>query len=469
MASIVQRGKKHCVVYSMDFGDGKPRQKWETFDTAAEAKRRKTEIEYHQSIGNLAIPKCTTLNDLLKEYVSLYGKSVWSMSVYSCNVALIRNYISPMLGDMKLNEITARVLEKYYATLPTVEAVQSCAQKYRKYKAKTFVALPTIRKIHNLLRSAFTQAMKWDLMERNPATLATVPKFEMKKRDIWDAPTLFRAIELCEDERLKLCMNLSFACSMRLGEMLGLTWDCVDISEESVRDDKASIFINKELQRANKAAFVALEKKDVVATFPEAKVNCRTVLLLKKPKTVSSVRKVFLPKTVAEMLAVWKDEQDSVREALGAEYQDYSLVIASPLGTPVEGSRIEAAMRRLIQENNLPPVVFHSLRHTSITYKLKLNGGDIKAVQGDSGHAQAKMVTDQYSHILDESRVENAHLLEEAFYGGQGIDVKERKRAKKEPEVAEQVTDAGIDPALLIKILGNPDMVKLLKSLTSAL
>ena len=76
MASIVQRGKKHCVVYKIDFGDGKPRQKWETFDTAAEAKRRKTEIEYHQSIGNLAIPKCTTLDDLLKEYVSLYGKSV---------------------------------------------------------------------------------------------------------------------------------------------------------------------------------------------------------------------------------------------------------------------------------------------------------------------------------------------------------------------------------------------------------
>ncbi|MEG1884564.1 MAG: tyrosine-type recombinase/integrase, partial [Clostridia bacterium] len=284
------------------------------------------------------------------------------MSVYSCNVALIRNYISPMLGDMKLNEITARVLEKYYATLPTIEAVQSCTQKYSQYKAKTFVALPTIRKIHNLLRSAFTQAMKWDLMERNPATLATVPKFEMKKREIWDAPTLFRAMELCEDDRLKLCMNLSFACSLRLGEMLGLTWDCVDISEESIRDDRASIFINKELQRANKAAFVALKKKDVVATFPETKVNCRTVLLLKKPKTVSSVRKVFLPKTVAEMLAVWKDEQDSVREALGAEYQDYSLVIASPLGTPVEGSRIEAAMRRLIKENNLSPVVFHSLR-----------------------------------------------------------------------------------------------------------
>ena len=46
--------------------------------------------------------------------------------------------------------------------------------------------------------------------------------------------------------------------------------------------------------------------------------------------------------------------------------------------------------------------------NSSITYKLKLTGGDIKSVQGDSGHAQAKMVTDQYSHILDENRKENA-------------------------------------------------------------
>ncbi len=44
-------------------------------------------------------------------------------------------------------------------------------------------------------------------------------------------------------------------------------------------------------------------------------------------------------------------------------------------------------------------MVFHSLRHTSVTYKLKLSGGDIKAVQGDSGHAQADMVTEVYGHI----------------------------------------------------------------------
>ena len=43
-------------------------------------------------------------------------------------------------------------------------------------------------------------------------------------------------------------------------------------------------------------------------------------------------------------------------------------------------------------------------------YNLKLNGGDIKAVEGDSDHAQVNMVTDVYSHILDDDRRKNAEL-----------------------------------------------------------
>ena len=60
-------------------------------------------------------------------------------------------------------------------------------------------------------------------------------------------------------------------------------------------------------------------------------------------------------------------------------------------------------MKQIIKKEGLPDVVFHSLRHTSVTYKLKLSGGDIKAVRGDYGHAQADMVTEVYGHILDET------------------------------------------------------------------
>lgn len=62
----------------------------------------------------------------------------------------------------------------------------------------------------------------------------------------------------------------------------------------------------------------------------------------------------------------------------------------------------------LITDNNLPQVVFHSFRNTSITYKIKRNGGDIKSVQGDSGQARMDMVAGVYSCIIDEDRRFNA-------------------------------------------------------------
>ena len=87
--------------------------------------------------------------------------------------------------------------------------------------------------------------------------------------------------------------------------------------------------------------------------------------VLKLPKTESSIRKVFLPKSVAEMLVEWKKGQDKIKETLGEEYMDYNLVMATPFGLPVGTSSIRKALNDLIKEHNLPPVVFHSLRRTS--------------------------------------------------------------------------------------------------------
>lgn len=114
--------------------------------------------------------------------------------------------------------------------------------------------------------------------------------------------------------------------------------------------------------------------------------------------------------------------------------------------------------------------VFHSLRHSSNTYKLKLNGGDIKSVQGDSGHAQAQMVTDQYSHILDDDRKNNAAMFEKAFYRGKGVD-NIATPAETAVEIATDVKAAPsvVDPELLAKVLSNPEMAALLTILSKSL
>ena len=452
MAAIYKRKDKYCVVFSYTNEVGEKKQKWETFSTMAEATKRQKEVEYRSATGTLVVPKCTTMSELLKEYVENYGKVTWALSTYTSSIGLIEHYIEPIIGKLKISEINTRVMERYYQQLLKTKAVTPTIGK----KRNEYVSPQTIRSIHKLLHSCFEQAVKWDLIEKNPTEHAARPKTAYAKRDIWTVETLATALEKCEDENLKLAINLAFSCSLRLGEVLGLTWDCVDISEESIAAGKASININKELQRVNRETLKLLDSKDVVFIFPSISSKTITQQVLKSPKTESSIRRVFLPRTVAEMLIAVRTKQLEIMDALGDEYHNFNLVLAGPLGMPVEAHRIETSFQRLIEKNDLPKVVFHSLRHSSITYKLKLNGGDIKAVQGDSGHAQSKMVTDLYSHILDDSRKQNAQLIEEAFYAGK-------------ENVHEGVPEDKSDIAALMRLLQNPEMAALIRKLATAL
>ena len=143
---------------------------------------------------------------------------------------------------------------------------------------------------------------------------------------------------------------------------------------------------------------------------------------------------------------------------LGDDYLDYGLVIALDNGRPCEERVIGNAFNRLKAKAGLPDVVFHSLRHSSTTYKLKLNHGDIKATQGDTGHAQPDMVTEVYSHILDEDRKINAKRFEAGFYANPDMRGVERSIRQKTPLPTE------ID-GLVKQIQENPELAKILKNL----
>lgn len=412
MASIIKRRNKYSVVYRYVDEKGVEKQKWETFTTNAEAKKRKAEIEYQVLTNTFVTPNCRTVRDLLYDYVTIYGVNKWALSTYAANKSIIDNYILPNIGDLKLEDCTPKVMEQYYLNMLKVKAIA----RANGTGTGENVSAGTIREIHKILRCAFNQAVKWELILRNPVEKATLPTVEAKKRDIWTSDVLFKALDLCDDERLKLCINLAFSCSLRIGELLALTWDCLNLSEETILDGTSYLYVDKELQRVERQSLQELDAKDVKFQFPCIKPASSTVLVMKSPKTKSSIRRVYIPSTVAKSLVELKNEQDELKELLGCEYKDYNLVIGGADGRPIESQVITRSFCKLIRDNDLPKVVFHSLRHTSVTYKLKLNGGDIKAVQGDTGHSQINMVTDVYSHIIDEDRCKNAQRLENAFY-----------------------------------------------------
>ncbi len=122
-----------------------------------------------------------------------------------------------------------------------------------------------------------------------------------------------------------------------------------------------------------------------------------------------------------------KKDQEQIKAELQGLYQDFDLVFAQPNGRPTEVRLIDRAFEKFISENDLQKVVFHSLRHLSTSEKLKVSGGDIKAVQGDTGHSQASMVTDVYSHIFDADRKRIVALMETSLFSDQSSGTKDVK------------------------------------------
>ena len=124
---------------------------------------------------------------------------------------------------------------------------------------------------------------------------------------------------------------------------------------------------------------------------------------------------VFIPKYrkrfVAQILVDIKKEQNELKDILGSEYQDYNLVMATTFGLPIEDSYLRDQMQKVIDKEGLPDVVFHSLRHTSVTYKLN-----------------------------------------------------EQKEEENKITIPE-----GVGPELLMKVLGNPEMAALLTSLAKTM
>ncbi|MFR6229168.1 MAG: tyrosine-type recombinase/integrase [Enterocloster sp.] len=424
MASIQKRGKKYAVVYSYEDSDGTKRQKWESYSTKKEATKRKAAVEHEINNGTFIPPSSITVKMFLVDFVELYGTKRWGLSAYTANTGLIENYINPLIGDQIVQDMNRRTVDRFIQQLQKTPPVET---PYRHARTE-FVTACTIEKIMKLMRCAFHQAVRWDMIGKNPFDDAILPKREKNVRAIWTSDIIRQALDNCSDGKLYVAINLAFACSMRLGEITGLQWDCVHISDQDIASDNAYVYIDKELARVDQKAIDAVGQKDIIFVFPRLMGGkSSTRLVLKKPKTESSVRKVWIPKTLAFILRDWKEKQDTLKEFMGVDYIDYNLVLAQETGRPCEDRIIGNQFERLKKSANLPNVVFHSLRHSSTTYKLKLNKGDLKATQGDTGHAQIDMITDIYAHILDEDRKINAQKFEMAFYSNPDMRPVERK------------------------------------------
>ena len=337
------------------------------------------------------------MEGLLQQYIELYGVIRWSPFTYQANCSLIRRYIIPTIGMMRLEELTPRVVAQLYrrfAQLP---------QQGSRCHASTGkpITVQTLRNLHKLLHSAFEQAVLWEYLHRNPFHGASLPKSQPTPLVFLTPEQVRQLLNPCSNNlMLHTVIALAFAGTLRKGALLALTWQDVNFVE-------GNILVNKTLCRVNNHALAKLQGRDILYQFPSVLNTACTTLVLKRPKTKASNRVIYLPTSVMSELEDFK---------ISSPATDLGLIFCYPDGRPIQEHTLTDHFHEALRAAGLPQVTFHSLRHSSITYKLVLSQGDLKAVQGDSGHAQVEMITELYGHILEHNRITNAKRMDEAFF-----------------------------------------------------
>jgi integrase len=458
MAKIVQRGKSISIVFYIGKGDERV-QKWEAMPDRAVAKARlkiidkalmngsltpetyvKPTIEELASLVKKKIEpnfieenRCPTLRDYMEDdFIPKYGLRKWGHSYYRANLSKLENYIYPKLEDVRLNKFTVRLIDDFYEYL-----LSECVPvEDPKQKGLTN---NMVHDMHKMLRCAFNKAKKWQLISVNPFLDATVPERTKQVRDTLNTKELEILLNETDDPTdydkytIHVALNLAFACSLRGGELAGLQW--------SDFDSRYSFAVTKSIDRVNKED-IGKCTDEIYYTFPNYSPFAKTCIVLKNTKTDGSVRKAYFGETLRNKLDKLRELQDELREMMDDGYYDYGMVICQAHGRPLMTEHLNRKFKDTLKAVGMKEVVFHSLRSTSTQFKLRMSNGDIKAVQGENGHSDSKMVTDQYSRIVDEDRRFLADKMESVFYQG-----------NNDEKVHDFIKMVTADPALLEQLM----------------
>ena len=445
MASITSKrrvtGIVYYIIYNHTDDKGKREQIWIRCNSRQDAYLLLPEVEEYER-NNLLYPvplenklyrigtvaekaptdygRIMILKQLLIEYMEHRCKNgYWEASTFKYNSSLAKNYIYPYIGDIMISKITTRDLQLFYNNLPNHESVRK-----RKKDKVSRISKRTVREIHKLIRPALSYAVSLGYIKYNPANDVAQPKYEGKKREQWTDAEVKKAITLCDDRDLKMMMQVMYCATARSGELLGLQWDCIRVFGEDAQHPY--IYIDKELARLDKNS-IEFTETTVFQTFPPNSPSQTTLLVLKKPKTESSVRKVYIPFSLAEKLREYKKVQDEMLSF--CDFPTYNMVFCHDNGRPISDDTMLKRFKELVKKHGLRQVDPYSLRHSGATAKLRASH-DIKAVQGDMGHSSTDMLLNVYADIVDEERQKLATHMENNLYAGMLPDLPDTESSR---------------------------------------
>jgi integrase len=296
----------------------------------------------------------------------------------------IRAYVLPYIGAILLQNLTPTDLDQLYATL-----LQSGRRD------GNGLALKTVRNVHVMLHRAFKDAVEHDRIRRNPAARAKPPTSRRARKPVaqrytWSRQEAEAFLAYLADHRLRALYTLVLTTGLRRSEVLGVSWDRVELREGHLAVVQALVEVNSR---------------------PKLKPF---------PKTDHSRRRIALDVATTQELRAHRKRQVAERLACGDEYDDHNLVFAEEDGSAIRPSTLSRSFARLASDAGLPdlsPRPFHGLRHTYATLALEA-GVPIELLSKRLGHASIATTADLYQHVTKSLDRDAAHAVADLIFRG---------------------------------------------------
>jgi integrase len=243
----------------------------------------------------------------------------------------------------------------------------------------------TVRLLHAILAKALADAVRLELLDRNPARSADPPSRRSSRPrvfPIWSPTELRRFLAVARSDELYAAYHIAGTTGLRRGEVLGLRWADVDLERAELRVVQALTVVGWEVR-------------------------------VGPPKTDRSRRLIALDR---ESVAVLRAHRRTVEARIGLSdtFDEDALVFTRRNGEPVNPNYFTHHFRRMVTDSGLRRIRFHDLRHSHATHLLQANVHP-KIVSERLGHASIGITLDLYTHALPSLQREAAEAVARLF------------------------------------------------------
>lgn len=413
MPTIEKRGNSYRVVVTDGYdSNGRKILHKKTFKKPEDmtAKKWGKEInrlayEFEMEIQRgIIVDHTTSLEKFTAKWLKEYAEVQLQPKTLSTYKYELERKILPSLGHIKLHKLTPLKILNFLNGL-TKDGVRIDG-KPGGYSDRT------IRYQKQILSSILQQAVYWQLLPDNPCSRVKVPKnntaLPNTKVQFLNETQVIILLESIKVEQLKyqIATHIAILCGLRIGEILGLTWDDIDFKTKTMS-------INKVRQRVYKIG-----------------------MIVKVPKNKSSIRNISMPNMLIKLLKEYKMWQNGEKAKCGdlwsSDWNETPWLLTQWNGNGmdynaltkwlvkfikrynIEINKDESIPEDLKSKNMLPVISFHKLRHTSATLLINKNA-NIKAVSSRLGHSQTSTTLNIYVHSMKCADEMSADLMDEMF------------------------------------------------------